>query len=208
LELNLIDFPEDSEKTAKELEDHQISIIKAVRDAVKIPLSVKISSNYTNPLNFLGRIDEARADGVVLFNRFFEPDIDNENLENTFPFNLSNRGDYRRSLHFVGMAAGHIEADICGSCGVFEGNDVIKMVLAGAQCVQVVSTLYRNGVNHIGTMLAEINQWMDKKGFTGIDEFRGKLQMDKIPDPTIYNRAQYVKLLMNPKKIINNFPVL
>ena len=208
LELNLIDFPEDFKKTAGDLEEGQISIIRAVRDSVKIPISVKISSNYTNPLNFINRIDEAHADGVVLFNRYFEPDINNENLENTFPFNLSNRGDYRRSLRFTGLAAGHFKADICGSCGIFEGNDVIKMILAGACCIQVVSTLYRNGVSHIETMLTELNQWMEKKGFTSIDKFRGKLRKDKIADPWTYTRAQYVKLLMHPQKIINNYPVL
>jgi dihydroorotate dehydrogenase (fumarate) len=208
LELNLIDFPEDPKKTAQELEDRQILILKAVRNAVSIPISVKISGTYTNPLNFISRIDEAHADGIVLFNRFFEPDIDSVNLENTFPFYLSNRGDYRRSLRFTAMASGRIKAGICGSCGIFEGNDIIKMVLAGAQCAQVVSTLYRNGVNYIGTMLAEINQWMDKKGYATIDEFRGKLRIDKIPDPRIYTRAHYAKLLMQPKIITDNYPVL
>jgi len=82
------------------------------------------------------------------------------------------------------------------------------MILAGACCVQVVSTLYRNGVSYIGTMLTELNQWMEKKGFTSIDKFRGKLRKDKIADPWTYTRAQYVKLLMHPQKIINNYPVL
>jgi dihydroorotate dehydrogenase (fumarate) len=208
LELNLIDFPEDFKKTAGDIEENQISIIRAVRNIVKIPVSVKISSAYSNPLNFINRIDEAHVDGVVLFNRFFEPEINNENLENTFPFNLSNRGDYRRSLRFTGLLAGHIKADICGSCGIFEGNDVIKMILAGACCVQVVSTLYRNGVNHIGTMLTEMNQWMEKKSFARVDAFRGRLRKSNVADPWTYTRAQYVKLLMHPERIINNYPVL
>jgi dihydroorotate dehydrogenase (fumarate) len=208
IELNLIDFPEDYRKTSSELEDLQLSIVEAVRSEVRIPVSIKIGSNYTNPLNFIAHMDDAHVNGIVLFNRFFEPDIDAENQKTCFPFNLSGRGDYRRSLRVTGIAAGYVKADLCGSCGILTGTDVIKMVLAGSQCVQVVSALYQRGLGHMQTMLQDIERWMERKGYGSLEAFRGNLRSDNNPDPWAYSRAQYIKLLMGKKQLVENTPVL
>jgi dihydroorotate dehydrogenase (fumarate) len=208
IELNLIDFPEDYRKTGTELENLQLSIIKAVQNDARIPVSIKIGSSYTNPLNFIAHADDTHINGIVLFNRFFEPDIDSENQNTIFPFNLSSRGDYRRSLRVTGIAAGYIKADICGSCGILTGSDAIKMILAGAQCVQIVTALYQKGVNHIQTMARDIEQWMERKGYASLDAFRGKLRADANADPWAYSRSQYVKLLMRSGQVVENAPVL
>jgi dihydroorotate dehydrogenase (fumarate) len=140
------------------------------------------------------------VNGFVLFNRFFQPDI-NVDLESmTQPFNFSIQADNRLPLRFAGLLHGQIKADVCASTGIMSGRDVAKMLLAGASAVQVVTALYRNGVKSIRTMLDELTQWMDGKSYASIDAFRGKLSAKNTKDPWAYTRAQYAKMLLSPKE--------
>jgi len=206
LEINLYTIPKNSEQKGSDYENNQLEIIKAIKKSLKIPVSVKLSSVYSNPLNFIHEVDKLKVDGIVLFNRFFEPEIDIETEKNMFPFNLSKKGEYGSALRYTGLAYGNIKSDISSASGIYDGDDAIKMILAGATTVQVVSTLYKNKIGHITTILNDLNKWMDKKGYTSLDDFRGKLSRKNTNDPYVYKRAQYVDILLNSSdKILKNY---
>jgi len=208
LEINLYAVPGYFEVTGQSLEEKQVQIVKAVKKAVKIPVSVKISLFYTNPLNFIKRIDEAGADAYVLFNRFFQPEIDIEKEEYFYPWELSNPKDHMVSLRFAGLLYGNVEGSICASRGIYDANDVIKMILAGADTVQMVSTIYRNQPNVVSDILIELNKWMDNKGYKSLNDFRGKLSRKNQKDPYTYQRAQYVDILMKSEAIFKKYPMV
>jgi dihydroorotate dehydrogenase (fumarate) len=206
LELNFYSTPAEFDNSSLNIETEQLSIIKEVRKKVKLPLSVKISPFYSNPLHLIRQMDEAGIDGFVLFNRLFQPDIDIESRDHYFPFNLSQVGDYRLPLRFAGLLYNQITASICSNTGIFSGQDVVRMILAGADCVQIVSTVYKNKVGYIATMLNDMESWMDNNSFNSLDEFRGLLSKANSKDPYAYQRAQYVDLLMRPFELMRKFP--
>lgn len=207
LELNLYSVPTYFDQSAQSIEDKQVQIVEAVKQAVNIPVSVKISLFYTNPLNFIKRIDEAGADAYILFNRFFQPDIDLEKQEFHFPWELSNPKDRMVSLRFSGLLYGNVAGSICASRGIYDAKDVIKMILAGADTVQMVSTLYKNKPAVVSEILNGLNQWMDKNGYKTPDDFKGKLSRKNIKDPFVYQRAQYVEILMNSEAVFKKYPM-
>lgn len=208
LELNLYAVPGYFERTGESIEDKQVEIVKAVKSAVSIPVSVKISLFYTNPLNFIKKVDEAGADAYVLFNRFFQPEIDIDKEEYFYPWELSNPKDHMVSLRFAGLLHGNLEGSICVSRGIYDANDVIKMILAGADTVQMVSTIYRNSPSVVSDILMDINKWMDDKGYKSLNDFRGKLSRKSMKDPFTYQRAQYVDILMRSESIFKKYPMV
>jgi len=207
LELNFFATPREFDVTAGSVEDEQTEIVHEVRAVVKIPIAVKLSVFYSNPLNFIRRLDGGGADGFVLFNRFFQPDIAVDTESITQPFNFSIQADSRLPLRFAGLLHGRIKADVCASTGISSGSDVVKMILAGASAVQVVTGLYRQGVRSIRAMLDEITRWMDARSYATIDAFRGKLSAKNAKDPWAYTRAQYAKMLLSPKEFTETVKV-
>ena len=202
IELNFYHTPSDFKKEAKDIEDEQINIVEEIGKNITIPVSVKLSPDYSNILNFIQKLDKAGIKGAVLFNSFFQPDIDIITEKHVKQVNLSNEGDYKKSLRFSGLLFENIKADICSSHGVFTGADVIKLILAGSSCVQIVSALYKKGMPLIGKIKTELADWMDSKNYNSIDEFRGKLSKTRLSNnPFVYGRAQYVDLLINSEKI-------
>lgn len=206
LELNFFAVPKDVTKDETEIVHEQISVLAKVLKKIKIPVSVKLSPYYTNALKTISLMDQEGTHGFVLFNRLFQPDIDIEKEEMFFPYNLSSNEDNRLALRYAGLLYGNIEGSICSSRGILEGKDVIKMILAGADSVQVVSTLYKNKPEYIKTILSDVEKWMDKKGYLSLDDFRGKLSKKNITDPFAYKRAQYVDILMRSESIFDTFP--
>lgn len=203
IELNFYQIPVDFTKTASQIEDTQIETLKKIRETIKIPVSVKLSPDYSNILNFVQKLDEAGANAFVLFNSFFQPDINIDTEKHIKTSHLSHVGDYKKSLRYAGLFYGNIKADICSSHGVFSGEDVIKLILSGATCAQMVSSIYRNGLNQIKNIRQELEAWMDSKNYNSISDFRGKLSRNKLTgDPFVYRRAQYVDLLLNSDEII------
>lgn len=203
IELNFYQIPLDFDKNAKDIEDAQINTLKEIRQNISIPISVKLSSDYSNILNFITKLDKSGANAFVLFNSFFQPDINVATEEHIKSQQLSNDGDYKKSLRYAGLLYDNIKADICSSHGIFNGEDVIKLLLSGATCVQVVSTVYKNGLTQIRNITKELEKWMDTKNYNGIEEFRGKLSKNRLTNnPFVYKRAQYVDLLMNSEEII------
>lgn len=207
LELNFYNNPKDFEMEGRSILNAELDIIEIVKKAVTIPVSIKLSPFYTNPLYTFNEMDRKGVDGFVLFNRLFHPDI-NINLEKlSFPYNLSSEYDSRLPLRYVGLLYDNINADICANRGIFTGEDVIKMILAGANVVEVVSTIYKHGPQQITKMLEDMEIWMANKQYETLDEFRGNVSKKKIKDPFAYRRAQYVDILMKSTEIIRDYPI-
>ncbi|MFN2379608.1 MAG: dihydroorotate dehydrogenase-like protein [Bacteroidales bacterium] len=204
LELNFYSTPDNPDKGAAEIEDEQVRVVKEIKKSVSLPVSVKLSSEYTNVLNMVKKLEGAGAEAFVLFNSFFQPDIDIVSEEHIKMFSISNEGDYRQSLRYAGLLFDNIKSDICSSRGIYSSADIIKLILAGSSAVQVVSTLYKNGVSQIGEMKKEMEEWMEQKGYNSVDEFRGKLSRKRLTNPFVYRRAQYVDLIINSEELFIN----
>lgn len=208
LELNLYTVPGYFEIEGSAVEDKQVQIVEAVKQAVSIPVSVKISLFYSNPLNFIKKVDEAGADAYVLFNRFFQPDIDVDEEEFYFSWSLSNRKDSLMALRFAGLLYGNLDGSICAGRGVYNAKDVIKLILAGADAVQIVSTVYKNKPEVVSDILMDMNRWMDENEYKSLDDFRGKLSRKNLKDPFVYQRGQYVDIIMNSEEVIKKYPMV
>lgn len=196
LELNFYFTPTSFDKEGKTIEEEQIAVLRAVKEAVSFPVGVKLSMHYSNPLAMIKNIDEVGADSVVLFNRFFQPDIAIDDEAHIVNFHLSNPNDVRLAIRFAGLLFGQIKSSIIANNGVYTADDVIKVILTGASAVQVVSTIYDNGPEHLEKMVDELRLWMKDKSYTALDDFRGKLSAQAVKDPFVYERAQYVDLLL------------
>ncbi|PID94830.1 MAG: dihydroorotate dehydrogenase [Bacteroidetes bacterium] len=202
LELNFYETPGDDGKEEEEMIKDQLETLKKVKQVVDIPVSVKLSPFYGNLVRTIKRFSEHGADAVVLFNRLFQPDIDIDNLKLAHPNLFSSGNEYRLPLRFSGLLHGNMEAQIIANSGIYEGEDVVKLLLAGADAVQVVSAIYMHGAKHITTMKTDIENWMKEKEYTSIKDFQGKLARKNLKDPFAYKRAQYVDILLNSDEII------
>ena len=205
IELNFYQSPSDFNKEAKDIEEEQINIVKQIKQNISIPVSVKLSPDYTNVLNFIKKLDTVGVDAFVLFNSFFQPNIDIMKEKHIKSLHFSKKGDFKQSLRYSGLLFGNIHADVCSSHGVSSGEDMIKLILSGSSCVQVVTTIYKNGLAQIDTMKKELEAWMDIKNYYSIDEFKGKLSNSKLAgNSLVYKRGQYVDLLINSDNIFGD----
>ncbi len=202
LELNFFSVPRDFNKSGHDIIQQQIEFLKAVKSVVKIPVCVKLSPFYSNILKTVKDLDEAGADAFIVFNRLFEPDIDVETEKHVSPWNLSTHSDHRLSIRYIGLLYDNVQANLVGNNGIYEGFDMVKMILAGASAVQAVSTFYHNGVDHASVMLKEMEEWMDRKGYDSIEAFKGKLSSKAINDPFVYKRAQYIDMILKSDEFL------
>ena len=201
LELNFYATPSDFERSGADVEREQIDIVREIKGRLSIPISVKLSAFYSNPLHFVRALDREGVGGFVLFNRYFQPDIDAQGQTHISPVNYSSQSDSRLPLRFAGLLSGEIQGDVCASTGIMEAGDVAKMLLAGAACIQTVSCLYKNGVSAIRSMVDGLGKWMAEKGYADIAGFRGRMSREKSAEAWIYTRAQYAKLLLHPEEV-------
>lgn len=206
LELNFYNNNTYFDLEANEIERKQLQTLKRVRAAVNIPIFVKLSPYYSNPLRMIELMDQAQADGFVLFNRLFQPDIDIDKEEHHYPYNFSSEADNRLALRYAGLLHKKVSGSVISNTGIHNGRDVVKMLLAGADAVQVVSAVYKKGIQYIETMLSELEGWMKKKGYESLDDFRGKLSKENLADPFAYKRAQYVDILMKSEIFMQYHP--
>ena len=206
LELNFYIHVNQPSQAAQEIINEQVNVVKKLKEVISIPVSVKLSPFYTNPLNTIHQIHLAGADGFVLFNRLFQPDIDIVKEEHHFPYDFTHSNDSRLALRYAGLLHGKMNASVCSNTGIHLGEDVIKMILAGADAVQVVSAIYKKGISYIPKMLEDIEHWMEQKKYTSIGQFRGKLSQQNMTDPFAYKRAQYVDILMKSNVLMNYHP--
>ncbi len=208
IELNFYNNPREFDMEGRAILREELDVIAGVKKAVSIPVSAKLSAFYTNPLYVFKEMDKKGIDGLVLFNRLFQPDINVQEEKMQFLYNLSNEQDNRLPLRYAGMLYGQLRCDVCANTGIFTGTDVVKMILAGADAVQVVSTIYKNGPQQIRKIIEDIELWMAGKQYNTLDDFRGKLSMKNVEDPFAYRRAQYVDILMRSAEIFKQYPVL
>jgi dihydroorotate dehydrogenase (fumarate) len=207
LELNFYNNPKDFEMEGRSILNSELDTIEKVKSAVKIPVSVKLSPFYTNPLYTFNEMDKKGADGLVLFNKLFQPDININTESMVFPYNLSSEHDARLPMRYAGLLYDNIKANICANRGIFTGEDVIKMILAGADVVQVVSAIYKHGPKQITKMLEDMEIWMANKQYEKLSDFRGNLSKKNIKDPYAYRRAQYIDILLKSSKVFKDFPI-
>jgi dihydroorotate dehydrogenase (fumarate) len=191
LEVNVFVLANDKNAPAEQYENVYFDLAEKLKNTLKIPFAFKLGSHFSNLVGFVQKLN---VPGVVLFNRFYAPDIDIDEMKFTSSDVFSTPADIRNSLRWVGIMSSKIsDLDIAASTGVHDGKAVVKQILAGASAVQVCSTLYKNGIDHLENIIKELEEWMAKKGFNNINEFKGKMSYDKIDDPLVYERSQFMK---------------
>jgi dihydroorotate dehydrogenase (fumarate) len=191
LELNLFLHPADFE--SKEFEKVYFRIIEKVLGVVSIPVSIKVSRYFTRMGLTLRALSETGISGMVMFNRFYTPDIDIDNSSMVKGKYFSTPEEQLETLRWIAIMSSRVSCDLAASTGVHTGEDVVKMLLAGATVVQVASTLYKNGPDQLGRMLKRVKKWMDEKGFQTIEEFRGKATEEYKKNPAAFERMQFMK---------------
>lgn len=193
LELNVFALPTDMNRSAAQSEDVYFKVIESVLKATTLPVAVKISPYNSSLASFITRISNTGVKAIVLFNRFYSPDFDIHNFDFTSSSVLSTPSEMALSLRWVAIMSGRVDTHLAASTGVHNGTGAIKQLLAGAQAVQVCSTLYRNGFRQISQITSEIEGWMDEKGFSSIGEFRGKMSQVRTYNPAAFERVQFMK---------------
>lgn len=205
LELNTYFLPTDPLRTSKDIETQIIEVLRAVRDGVSIPVAVKLSPYFSALPNFALRLEHVGANGLVLFNRFYQPDLDPEALDVNVTLQLSDPYELRLRLRWLAILSARLHLDLSASGGVHSGLDVIKALMAGATTVQMVSALLLHGPGHFRQVLEFAENWMEEHEYTGLDQLRGSLNLNAGPDPSAYERANYMKMLQSWRRLTNGF---
>ncbi len=193
LELNIYKIPTRSEVTGSTIESIYIDTVRSVRAAAKIPLAVKLSPYFSSFANMASILDGLNIDGLVLFNRFYQPDIDLEKMEVTPNFTLSTPADLRLPLHWIGILYGKIRANLAATSGIYQAQDVIKLVMAGADVTMLCSALMRHGIPHIQRIEMDLATWLERHDHKSLRELKGVMSQQNCPDPGAFERAQYVR---------------
>ncbi len=199
LELNIYSVAADPRRAGTAIEKELYEVVAAVRQRIQIPLAVKLSPFYTSVANVAAELDKCGTGSLVLFNRFLQPDIDPGTETPTSQMVLSTPEELKLPLRWTALLYGRIKAEIALSTGIHSGLDAAKALLAGATVVQTASAVIKHGVPYISTMLRQLEEWMTEKGYASLDEFRGKLSQKQAVDPSAFERAQYVRLLLAQK---------
>jgi dihydroorotate dehydrogenase (fumarate) len=195
LELNIYYVSSRPGLSASEVEWHYLDVVRAVRQVIAIPLAVKLSPYFSSLANLAGQLAEAGAKGLVLFNRFYQPDLDIETLEVAHRLELSTSTELRLPLRWIAILHRRFGISLAASTGVHTATDVIKVLLAGADVAMMTSALLRNGPDHLRPLQVEVRDWMDRHGFETLDQLRGRLSQRSVPDPATFERANYIKTL-------------
>ena len=193
LELNIFVLPSTLDKSIEDIDHVYLEIINNVKNIIKIPLSIKISYYFSNLGRAIKVLSKTGVDGIVLFNRFYSPDIDLDKMEIISTNVLSTPQELSTSLRWIGIMANRIKCDLAASTGVHDGEGLIKELLAGAKAVQIASVLYKKGFKEIGSMLETLENWMERKNYTNLNEFIGKMSVAEAENPASYERVQFMK---------------
>jgi dihydroorotate dehydrogenase (fumarate) len=195
LELNLYYIPTDLEVTSNDIEDMQVELVADVKSAISIPLAVKISPFVTSIPNFVKRLVEAGADGLVLFNRFYQPDFDLDDLEIVHSLDLSTSAEMRLPLRWISILSGKIDTDFALTSGVHSHADVVKAMMAGAKVAMMASNLLHNGEQAVRPILSELERWMKDREYQSIEQMQGSMSQTSVKEPAAFERANYMKVL-------------
>lgn len=197
IELNIYNIPTLTELKGEDLEKNYIEIVKSVKDNVSIPVAVKLSPFFTNFANFAKKLDEIGTDALVLFNRFYQPDINLDELEVEPHIVLSNPTEMRLPMRWIAILKGRIFADLAATSGIHYGEDVIKMLLVGANVTMLCSSLLRYGVEHLKDIQEEMVEWLEEREYESVMQLQGSMSQLNVADPSSFERAQYMKAINN-----------
>jgi len=195
LELNVYFVPTDPTESGSQVEERVCEVVSAIREIVEIPISVKLSSQYSSPAHFACQLGALGANGVVLFNRFYQPDIDIEELDVAHRLDLSNSTELRLRLRWAAILYGNLDGDIALSGGVHSVDDCIKALMAGATVAQLASSLLKYGPEHMGQLVFKLDRWLTEHEYESLDQLRGSMSHQHCPDPASYERGNYLKTL-------------
>jgi dihydroorotate dehydrogenase (fumarate) len=195
IELNIYFIPTDLTQDGRTVEQRYVDILQTVKECVNIPVAMKLGPHFSSLGNFVCALDRAGADGFVLFNRFYQPDIDLGRLSLQRDLALSTSTEIRLPLLWIGVLAGQVRGSLAATSGVDSAEQVIKYLLAGADAVMTTSALLRHGVAHIRTMLDDLGQWLEVRETQSISNIRGRMSHSRVPDPAAFERANYMKIL-------------
>ncbi len=198
LELNIYYIPTDPTITPEQVEQNYMDILQSVKSVVTIPVAVKLSPFFTNFAHTAKRLTDVGADGLVLFNRFYQPDIDLESLEVTPNILLSTPMAMRLPLRWIAILYGRIEASFAATGGIHRSSDVLKMLMAGADITMLCSVLLRRGIEHIRILETEISEWIEKHEYDSLEQLKGSMSQKNCPDPSAFERAQYMRAVSTP----------
>ncbi len=199
LELNIYRLATDIKKSGADVEKEYIEIVRAVKESVTVPVAVKLGPFFSSTAWMADQLDKAGADGLVLFNRFYQPDIDLEKLEVEPSVILSTPMEMRLPLRWIAILYGKIQADLASTSGVYNDKDVLKMIMAGAKVTQILSALLKFGINHIADILTQLIYWMEINEYESLDQMRGSMSYMNVADPSKFERANYMNILNSYK---------
>lgn len=200
IELNVYFIPTDPNMPGGEVEAMYVEALRAAKEAVKIPVAIKVGPYFSNMANMARRLDQSGADGLVLFNRFYQPDIDLEEMEVVPHLQFSSSVAMLLGLRWVAILHGKVNADLAATNGVHTHEDVLKMLMAGAAVTQMAAALYKRGIGHITTVLADMKAWMEEHEYESVAQMRGSLSQKNCPSPSAFERANYMKAIVGYKK--------
>ncbi|HNZ48142.1 MAG TPA: dihydroorotate dehydrogenase-like protein [Candidatus Hydrogenedentes bacterium] len=195
LELNVYYIPTNPEQDGPHVENLYLDLMREVKKAITIPVAVKIGPYFSSTANMVQKLDQAGADGLVMFNRFYQPDLDLDNLEVKPDLTLSSSWELRLALRWVAILYSRIQADMAITGGVHTGTDALKAMTAGAKVAMMTSAILRKGIDHINTVLAEMTQWMEAHEYESIAQMQGSLSQRNCPNPAAFERANYMKII-------------
>lgn len=195
LELNLYSIPTDPGLTPYEIERDYLVTVKVIKTAVNIPVAIKLSPFFTNLANFAAELDKVNVDALVLFNRFYQPDIDLENLTVYPHLVLSSSHDLRLPLRWIAMLHGRIKANLAATSGIHTGKDAIKALMAGANVTMLASALLGRGIEHLQTVSQEMHRWMEENEYDSVAQMQGSVSQLNCENPSEFERAQYMQAL-------------
>jgi len=193
IECNIYNIPTDASLSSADVEKNYLEIVHAVKNTVTIPVAVKLSPFFSNFANMAQRFDAAGADGLVLFNRFYQPDIDLEELEIRPNVLLSSQQALRLPLTWIGILYGKVRASLAGTSGVHTAEDVVKLLMVGANVTMLCSSLMRHGINHLRHVERELREWMEEHEYESVRQMQGSMSQQRCADPGAFERAQYMR---------------
>jgi dihydroorotate dehydrogenase (fumarate) len=200
IELDLYQVPSNPDETGQALEQSYVDILRAVKAKVRVPVAVKLSPYFSSPGNMAKQLVEAGADGLVLFNRFYEGDIDLDSLLVKPDFRLSTPYDIRLPLMWISLLSGRLDASLAATSGVWTYKEVVKYLLVGADVVMTTSSLLKDGPQHLATLVSGLREWMEGRGLNSIGEFKGRLAASNLFDPSAFMRVHYSDILTSSPK--------
>ncbi|MFN8528389.1 MAG: dihydroorotate dehydrogenase-like protein [Anaerolineae bacterium] len=195
IELNIYSIPTDLDRSGEAIETDALDIVRAVKSVVTIPVAVKLSPFYSNMAHFARKMDEAGADALVLFNRFYQPDIDLDTLDVVPNVILSTPQALRLPLTWIGILYGRIKADLAATSGVHTHEDAIKLLLAGANVTMMTAALFKHGIGHLREVETGLRKWLEEKEYASVSQMRGSVSQVNAADPSAFERAQYMRAL-------------